>query len=207
MAKQYGKLKIYANKPGTVAEGIQTLRAIEDAYLMLYATELHIEFLLETYSGRRRFRFDMPLPFYPYAPGLTSRHNLLSPEDVRKTMLLPEDVLLIGSVQFESPGFWEFLGTLNPLDQLRKYVQDRHERKKDVAYRNEMERRKLQNENELLETELFRNRVSALREAGYTAQEVRRLMLPATQALGVVSERQEDGLIEKAILELDETEG
>ena len=31
----------------------------------------------------------------------------------------------------ESPGFWEFLGSLNPLEVIRRYLNDRHERAKD----------------------------------------------------------------------------
>ena len=47
------------------------------------------------------------------------------------------------SVVIESPGFWEFIGALNPLEQLRGYLVERHERMKDREYRNDAERRRL----------------------------------------------------------------
>jgi len=190
-----GVLKIYAKRPGTVAEAIDTLRSIENAYLVLYATELHIETVRDAFTGKRRFRFDFPFPFFPFALGITAHPELLTPDVIRRSFLLPEDELQFKSIQFESPGFWEVLGSLNPLDQLRKYLQDRHERKKDTDYRNVEEQRGLEIENAIREAELFKEQVSALREAGFSNEEIRRLMLPAAHALNDVGERQDQGLL------------
>jgi len=45
-------------------------------------------------------------------------------------VILPEDRLRIHRIAIKSPGFWEFFGNINPLEVLRKYLCDRHERKK-----------------------------------------------------------------------------
>ncbi|MDT8445231.1 MAG: hypothetical protein RQ722_13125, partial [Desulfuromonadales bacterium] len=50
------------------------------------------------------------------------------PEEV----VLPEDRIQVSSIVIKSPDFWEFLGSINPLEVLRKYLCDRHERKKDT---------------------------------------------------------------------------
>jgi len=200
MAAPRGILKIYAKQPGTVAEAIDTLRSIENAYLVLYATELHVETIRETFSGKRRFRlnYPFPLPYLPFTPGLTAHPELMTPDVIRRSILLPEDVLQLRTIQFQSPGFWEVLGSLNPLDQLRKYLQDRHDRKKDTDYRNDEEKRRMDIENAIRETELFKQRVSALRQAGYTDEEIRRLMLPAAYALNEVGIQQDRGLLAHA---------
>src|SRR5438093_681113 len=39
------------------------------------------------------------------------------------------DQLRLARVQLASPGFWEFFGALNPLEVLRKYLNDRHSRR------------------------------------------------------------------------------
>ncbi|HEY6551228.1 MAG TPA: hypothetical protein VIY71_08535 [Solirubrobacterales bacterium] len=66
----------------------------------------------------------------------------------------------------QSPGFWEFVGALNPLEVLRKYLNDHHERKKDREYRQAAEHRHLEIENALRELDVI-ERIAALeREYG-----------------------------------------
>jgi hypothetical protein len=57
-------------------------------------------------------------------------------------------------VQLTSPGFWDFLGKLMPLETIRQYLNDRHERAKDREYRNEAEEKRLDLENRLLEMKI-----------------------------------------------------
>jgi len=66
------------------------------------------------------------------------------------------DRLIVHRVVLRSPGFWEFLGTLNPLEVIRKYLNDRHERRKDREYREGAERRRLEIENALGELEVVK---------------------------------------------------
>jgi hypothetical protein len=76
--------------------------------------------------------------------------SLLASESLREAGdLFSESLRLrVHSIQVASPGIWEFLGTLNPLEVIRKWKQDSHERKKDNEYRSEAERVKLALENE-----------------------------------------------------------
>lgn len=61
--------------------------------------------------------------------------------------------LSLGRVILNSPGFWEFVGGLNPLEQIRIYLSERHERKKDNEYRNDAECRRLHAEAVIREAE------------------------------------------------------
>ena len=66
-------------------------------------------------------------------------------------MITPQYELVLDGVSLSSPGAWDFLGKLNPLDVIRQYLTDRHERRKDKEYREAHENRKLYLENKLLE--------------------------------------------------------
>lgn len=50
------------------------------------------------------------------------------------------DRLFLNRVSMSSPGFWEFIGKWNIFEQLRLYLNDRHERQKDREFRNEFEK-------------------------------------------------------------------
>ena len=52
------------------------------------------------------------------------------------------DRLFLNRVSMSSPGFWEFIGKWNIFEQLRLYLNERHERQKDRDYRNEHEKRR-----------------------------------------------------------------
>ena len=75
-----------------------------------------------------------------------------------------------------SPGFFEFLASLNPLKVLCDYLQQRHDRQKDIEYRNDAERQKLTLENLSLKNKILSDRVQVLRDAGFTQGEIRELL-------------------------------
>jgi hypothetical protein len=94
-----------------------------------------------------------------------------------------EDRLRLVAVEFHSPGFWEFLGKLNPLEVLRQYLNDRHQREKDEKYRNAAEKRKLQLENErgsidnsVLKLKFVREFIDTCRHAGVSEAEIQALV-------------------------------
>jgi hypothetical protein len=117
--------------------------------------------------------------------------SLLSSESLRAAgALFAEPLQLrVHSIQVASPGVWEFLGTLNPLEVIRKWKQDAHERQKDINYRSEAERVKLgleneekrrqieaqEIENERKRLEVFETRVNLAKELGATNEELARL--------------------------------
>jgi len=49
-----------------------------------------------------------------------------------ENIVLPSERLFFSKVNIQSPGFWEVMGSLNPLQQIREYLKDRHERKKII---------------------------------------------------------------------------
>jgi hypothetical protein len=88
-------------------------------------------------------------------------------------VLLPEDQLVLQGRKFRSEGFWDFVGALNPLEVLRKYISDRHERAKDDRYRSAAEEQRLNLENAKLQTEVVREQIELLREIGVPEDKIR----------------------------------
>jgi hypothetical protein len=56
------------------------------------------------------------------------------------------------------------LGSLNPLQQLREYLKDRHERKKDRDWRGDAEKERALLENEILQIQAERGRIGVIGE-------------------------------------------
>jgi hypothetical protein len=110
-----------------------------------------------------------------------------------QSMVLPADRLVLSSVQLSSPGFWAFLGGLIPLETIRKYLQDRHERRKDLEFRNDQERRAKEVEIRLRETELIDKQVAIALQAGIprhvVASMVNELVARPLVALGALQDR------------------
>ncbi|AKN60029.1 hypothetical protein WB44_01575 [Synechococcus sp. WH 8020] len=65
------------------------------------------------------------------------------------------------------------MGALNPLEVIRKWVADHHERRKDRNYRESLEAEKLYLENEKLKTEVVRDKLALLRENGVPDEKIR----------------------------------
>lgn len=58
------------------------------------------------------------------------------------------------AIEVGSPDFWAFVGKLNPLEVIRQWVQDAHERRKDREYKEPAEARKLELDNEMKRVEI-----------------------------------------------------
>jgi len=58
------------------------------------------------------------------------------------------------------------LGALNPLETIRKYIADRHERTKDREYRNDLNLQERQLEIERRRIEVVRDKVDLLQSVG-----------------------------------------
>lgn len=94
-------------------------------------------------------------------------------EVARRTGEFARVSLELTAVRFSSPGFWEVLGSLNPLLQIREWIKDSHERRKDHQYRerNEDIRQKL--ELEQLQVKIVSDKVKLLRELGTPEDDIR----------------------------------
>lgn len=86
--------------------------------------------------------------------------------------LAPSERLRFHRAAFASDGSWDFLGQLNPLEVIRKYLNDRHERRKDREYRESAERRRLDLENELLETKVIAEKLKVARDMGVAQRDI-----------------------------------
>ncbi len=103
MAERYGILSIRSERGGTVAEIRSFLEAIENAYNNLYVFELFVTRVREVADD------DFRINFY------REQFNNVD------SLILPEDRLYLRSVVIESPGVWEFLGSLNPLEVMKSF--------------------------------------------------------------------------------------
>jgi hypothetical protein len=144
--------------------------------------------LFESIIGIQRTARDFPFPFprYPFALAIgwpvARRRGVAqirdwppSPDEVA-SFVAPSEQLVLSAVQLSSPGSWDFLGTLNPLEVLRQYLNDRHERRKDREYRETAEQRRLALENLSLETKVIADRVGLARELGATNRDLAPLL-------------------------------
>jgi hypothetical protein len=191
---------------------------VEVELVAAYLTELKHAYdsvlLFEaTIDGMRRAALDFPFPRYPFGfdfgwpmPRRAVRRSRDWPptaEEVASFVPRAEQ-LIIAAVSLTSPGFWEFLGTLNPLDVLRKYLSDRHERRKDHEYRESAERRRLELENLSLESRVIAERVRLAKEIGATDRDLAPLLNELIYKPLVALDRyQEKGVIEHAEIPSD----
>lgn len=94
-------------------------------------------------------------------------------EIARRTEQFARISLELTAVRFSSPGFWEVLGSLNPLLQIREWVNDSHERRKDRQYRERNEDNRQRIELEQLQIKVVSDKVRLLREVGVPEDEIR----------------------------------
>ena len=190
-----GRLIILGERGGTIAEVTSFLADLEQAYLALYRLD---GLSLELRRLRRRWPLELFLGMgYPASP------HSFGGGALDANQVPPRDRLFLHRVRIESPGFWEFLGALNPLQQIREYLNDRHKRRQDKEFREAAEKEKLQLENELIrrqiyekENAIFRERVELLRDMGYDNDEIDGLIWGSVGApLAKLGKHQDTGLI------------
>jgi hypothetical protein len=195
-------LRIRALRSGTVVEVIGFLEDMERAYKSLYSFDMSIS---RWYNARRFWRRSLgpPEAFFGLLPlddGLA--HFAAYPESI-----LPEYRLELRRVSIQSPGFWEFIGGLNPLQQLRDYLNDRHERRKDHEYRELAEKERLRLDNELLqrqiwekENSILREQLSIMKEIGLGDAEIQQFIWSRLGSpLSQLGRHQDSGLIEGSV--------
>lgn len=160
-------------------------------------------------DGMRRAAREFPSPLYfatlQYAWPLSSRRGISYMRDWPPTSegiasLVPRsEQLVLAAVQLRSPGFWDFLGKLNPLEVLRQYLNDRHTRRQDREYRESAEKRRLALENLKLENEVLAERVRIAKEIGATDKDFAPLLNELVyKPLAGLDRHQDRGVIEHA---------
>jgi formylglycine-generating enzyme required for sulfatase activity len=159
-------LRLYGTGKVFVEDVHKYLNALEHAYNCAYVLETITQQAEELANQYTNMPFPIPL------------RNLLwgswwppSPEKVAG--LIPsEDRLKLKGVELNSPGFWDFMGKLNPLEVLRQYLNDRHKQRKDGQYRESAEARKLELENKLLELQVVKQKLQLLKDMGASNQDL-----------------------------------
>lgn len=142
------KVKMYGDTLGTVDDVIDTLKSINQVYNMFILFQIVL----------KDHKFVKNNDLFGFKSVLGRYKSILS-DSIYTNIISPEEVLIISKVNFNSPGFWEVVGSLNPLTQLREYLNDRHNRKKDkLTWENEaakaiLDNRRLELENKKLEIE------------------------------------------------------
>ena len=125
------------------------------------------------------------------------------------SLVFPSERLIFVKAQISSPGWWEVLGKLNPLEVIRQWVSDAHERRKDRDYREPAEKERLGLDNLLHRSRVMRDWISTLKELGFEDLEIRGLLSQHFhEPLEKLQQHQTNGLLGTATLEpiTDETE-
>jgi hypothetical protein len=188
-------LTIEALRSGTVSEFATFLTDLNVAYAACYQFN-------QAHKLRRKMRRG-PYLFWEFGLG--------SPGELQNGRITPGDIqpgatLELTQVEIHSPGFFEFLGMLNPLNTIREYLNDRHERLKDKRYREPLEREKLILENELLshqirkeELDILGSELEMMREHGFDEDYLRQYVWQSIgQPLARLARHQDTQLIGRA---------
>lgn len=138
------RARIYGDFLGTVKDVIATLETLCQAYYIFLLLDIAINNLE---SAKKILCLDVSdLSEYSYVLKKYGGYKYI----------LPNEDLVISKINFNSPGFWEVIGALNPLTQIREYINDRHNRKRDKQfwkselYKSALENQKLELENQKL---------------------------------------------------------
>ena len=168
-----GTLRIESDGGWSVGDVIGLLNGVDAAYRGILMFETVLDLQADEYRRRRES--------FPFADGFYGPSSLvLAVTGLSATALQlwirPQDELIVARIELSSPGFWEFLGSLSPLEVLRRYLDDRHRRRQDREYREPEERRRLELENLVLENQVIRERISLARELGLGTESLTPLM-------------------------------
>ncbi|MBL0316697.1 MAG: hypothetical protein IPP69_13260 [Flavobacteriales bacterium] len=94
----------------------------------------------------------------------------------------------------------EFLGSLNPLEQVREYLKDRHERKKDNEYKSEIEKKKGYIEIQQQINKVVLERIEILKGLGYNEKEIRENYDKLVRPIEKLNELENGQLISEVIM-------
>lgn len=115
------------------------------------------------------------LPPFEYEGAVWQREASLS--------LLPHERLTVVSLQMSSPGWLEVAGSLNPLETIRRYLEDREIRRQNRDFRDRIEEERgdaetayLRLQGESMQNEILRERIEILNQLGVPQVEQARLL-------------------------------
>lgn len=166
-----------------------------------FAYEAILVFMLEldTFGPSKRELLFLPYQFRNLRGGRYFR-EIPIPELVA-SFVPHREQLILNSVHLNSPGAWEFLGSLSALEVLRKYLCDQHERRKDRQYRESADERRMSLENLALENKVIAERIKMAKEIGATDSDLAPLLNGLIfKPLSALDRYQDKGVIDGAEL-------
>jgi hypothetical protein len=168
-----GALKIHSIGGIQVADVTHVLTTLNNTYNSICVYELLLDAALRyERRGLPAFYFGSAAFSFLWESRFGHIRNWPPDPHVLATFIAPRDRLILKSVELHSPGFWEILGSLNPLETIRKWVGDAHERRKDREYREAAERDRLDLENRLLQTNLMSKQIELMKSVGATESDL-----------------------------------
>ncbi|WP_426664251.1 hypothetical protein [Rhodanobacter aciditrophus] len=194
---EQGHIRVHGHGEIEVELIVSYLADLRHAYNSILVFESAMDGLSRSYR-------DFGYPFYygnlafhlPRRGIRAARDWPSTPEEVASLVPNVEQLVLAG-VRLQSPGFWDFVGKLNPLEVIRLYLNDRHERRKDREYRESAEARKLTLENLKLENEVIASRIQLAKELGATERDLAPLLNELVfRPLTGLDRHQDKGVIE-----------
>jgi len=162
LTNNHATIRIHTEQLGQPSQIADYLICLQSTYESIYAFHLIVSTAQNQHAEQARAR-------YGAASSLRTLRRIREP----KLIVLPEDHIYLRSVVIHSPGFWEAVGALSPLECIRKYLNDRHERRKDRDYREKAETAKLNLENEKLRTEIAKEQIAVLKSLGVPEDKIR----------------------------------
>ena len=159
-----GTVRLNIERGATISEFQAFLDDLEGAYLAVYS-------LPNWRDWRHRWR-EFPFPREIFEDSFITHLRSDVWRSPRES-ILPPDQLEISSIKIESPGFIELLASFNPLQQLREYLKDRHERIKDRDWRGDTEKAKALIELDILRAQADRERIGVIADFSKVLDEMR----------------------------------
>jgi len=195
MPAQEGQIRIHGHGEFDVELVIGYLSDLRQAYNSILVFEATMDRL-------RAYR-ESGYPFYPgslfpFPPSAIRRMRAWPPTAAAIASAVPVfEQLVLAHVRLQSPGYWDFIGQLNPFEVLRRYLNDRHERRKDHEYRESAEARKLKLKNLILENDAIGGRIKLAKQLGATDHDLAPLLNELVyRPLESLDRHQDKGLIE-----------
>lgn len=181
------RVRIYGNELGTTFEICSLLNAIETNYITILGYQKLIdEIFVNNNVTLKSAMASNPSYLWLYQNKYNdAMHRFLEYEN----MFTINDIVSIDEypkvikASFNSPGFWEVVGSWNPFEQIRGYIKERHSRRKDKEYGWELERKlgeaEVENKrlsNDLLKLEISQKMINQLKEVGLSDMEIRHIV-------------------------------
>ncbi len=170
------QLRIYGTSEIELSRIIQLLKDLEVAYNSVYT-------FIRSIDKISKYNKQYALPFISYYHDYYAIHKKIYYkreadyfDKYVSSMIFPGEQIKVIHISFLSPGFWDFLGSLNVLEVIRKYLCDRHERRKDIKYKELAEKEKLDLDNELLKCKVISEKIKIAEKVGIDIHELAPLL-------------------------------